>query len=67
MDRPVRDTAADVGAVLKVAAEHAAAYRASLPDRPVRARLGIDDVVAALGGDALPTATPPGEVLERLV
>ena len=44
MDRQARDTAAaDVGALLKVAAEHAAAYRASLPDRPVRARLGIDE------------------------
>jgi glutamate/tyrosine decarboxylase-like PLP-dependent enzyme len=69
MDPAARDTTPtdDVGRLLRAAAEHAAAYRASLPDRPVRARLDIDDVVAALGGDRLPTPAPPGEVLERLV
>lgn len=65
------ETAADeVRSLLGAAAGHAATYRASLARRPVRARLGIDEVAAALGAD-LPgvpaTPTAPADVLEQLV
>jgi glutamate/tyrosine decarboxylase-like PLP-dependent enzyme len=53
--------------LLRTAAGHAAAYRSSLAERPVRGPQGVDEVIAALGGE-LPTApTPPAQVVEQLV
>jgi glutamate/tyrosine decarboxylase-like PLP-dependent enzyme len=59
--------ASDVGAALRAAAEHAASYRASLGERPVRAPRSIDEVVAALGGGLQAAPAPPAEVIEQLV
>ncbi len=57
----------DLTSLLQRAAEHAGAYRRSLPDRPVRARADVDALAEAFGGP-LPTApTPPEQVIEQLV
>ena len=57
----------EYGAVLRAAAGHAAAYRSSLAERPVRGPQGVDEVAAALGGDLPDAPTPPYEVVEQLV
>ena len=53
--------------LLRTAAAHAATYRASLADRPVRGPRSLDDVAAALGGDLPAEPTPPSAVVEQLV
>ena len=53
--------------VLRTAADHAATYRASLAERPVRGPQGVDEVAAALGGELPAAPTPPAEVVEQLV
>jgi len=57
----------DLDPLLRIAAAHAAAYRASLGDRPVRGPQGVDEVAAALGGELPSGPTPPADVVEQLV
>ncbi len=66
-DRVIRAADTDVDALLRAAADHAAAYRASLPGRPVRAEQDVDQVRAALGGPLPAAPTPAGQVIEALV
>ena len=54
-------------ALLRTAAEHAATYRSSLADRPVRGPSGVDDVAAALGGELQGPPIAPADVVEQLV
>lgn len=57
----------DLAALLARAASVAAAYRAELPDRPVRAAVDLDIVRAGFDGPLPRTPTPAAEVVERLV
>jgi glutamate/tyrosine decarboxylase-like PLP-dependent enzyme len=69
-DGSATDSAAatgELGALLRTAAAHAATYRASLADRPVRGPHGIEEVAAALGGDLPAAPAPPADVVEQLV
>jgi glutamate/tyrosine decarboxylase-like PLP-dependent enzyme len=59
--------AADLESLLRTAAAHVTAYRASLAARPVRGPDGVDEVVAALGGDLPAAPTAPADVVEQLV
>lgn len=61
---PVMD---DLTPLLQRAVEHAAAYRRSLPDRPVRPDLDVDAVTAAFAGPLPSAPAPPDQVLEDLV
>jgi glutamate/tyrosine decarboxylase-like PLP-dependent enzyme len=57
----------DLTPLLQRAVEHAAAYRRSLPERPVRAELDVDALADAFAGPLPVTPTPPAQVLEELV
>ncbi|MEV4198281.1 pyridoxal phosphate-dependent decarboxylase family protein [Micromonospora globbae] len=57
----------DLRALLVRAAEHAAAFHASLPDRPVRPQADLDTLRKAFGGPLPSDPTPPDEVLAALV
>jgi len=57
----------DLSALLRRAADHAAAYRASLSERPVRAPSDEDSVRAAFRRELPQGPTPPEKVLEDLV
>ncbi len=57
----------DLSALLQRAAQHAADYRAGLPDRAVPPSADVAAVRAALGGPLPEGPTDPGEVLEQLV
>ncbi len=57
----------DLTSLLSQAAQHAAAFRASLPERPVAARADLAAVRHALGGPLPEQPTPPSDVLEQLV
>ncbi|MGI8683632.1 MAG: aspartate aminotransferase family protein, partial [Acidimicrobiales bacterium] len=52
--------------LLRRAAEVAAEYRASLPERPVAPAVDIDKLRAAFDGPLPAAPTPPAEVLEAL-
>src|SRR4051794_41677146 len=53
----------DLDGLLRTVAAHVAAYRASLPERPVRAEHDVDRVRAALGGP-LPAGPTPAVIAE---
>jgi glutamate/tyrosine decarboxylase-like PLP-dependent enzyme len=57
----------DLGSLLQRAAEVAADYRASLPDRPVQAPGDPDTLLERFGGPLPRTGTPPAQVVEELV
>ena len=57
----------DLGSLLQRAAEVAADYRASLPDRPVQAPCDPDTLLERFGGPLPRTGTPPAQVVEELV
>jgi glutamate/tyrosine decarboxylase-like PLP-dependent enzyme len=57
----------ELARLLQRAASVAAAYRASLPDRPVQAPADPDAVLAAFAGPLPRTPTPPATVLDELV
>ncbi len=56
----------DLADLLHRAVDHAAAYRAGLPERPVGAVGGVEEVRAALGGPLPNGPTPAREVLDVL-
>jgi len=58
---------ADLDGLLQTVAEHVAAYRASLPDRPVNAAHDVDQVRAALGGPLPAGPTAAADVIAQLV
>jgi glutamate/tyrosine decarboxylase-like PLP-dependent enzyme len=57
----------DLSLLLRTAAEHAAYYRADLPDRPVPPQADLRQVVAALGGPLPDRPSDPAVVLAQLV
>jgi glutamate/tyrosine decarboxylase-like PLP-dependent enzyme len=57
----------ELRSLLQRAAEVAADYRASLPDRPVQAPADPDTLLEAFGGPLPRTGTPPAQVVEDLV
>ncbi|HSR23609.1 MAG TPA: aminotransferase class V-fold PLP-dependent enzyme [Candidatus Eisenbacteria bacterium] len=57
----------DLADLLRRAASHAAAYRASLPDRPVGPPADIDALRKAFGGPLPPQPSPPDVVVDELV
>lgn len=57
----------DLAQLLHRAAEVAADYRASLPDRPVQAPADPDALLKAFGGPLPRTGTPPAQVVEELI
>ncbi len=57
----------ELSVLLQRAAGAAAAYRATLPDRPVAAAAGLDALRQAFGGPLPPGPTPPQVVLDELV
>ncbi len=57
----------ELSTLLSRAADAAAAYRASLPDRPVAPHTGIEQLRAAFGGPLGDGPTPPAAVLEQLI
>ncbi|HZM77628.1 MAG TPA: aminotransferase class V-fold PLP-dependent enzyme [Candidatus Limnocylindrales bacterium] len=61
------DLSADLSRLLHQAADHAAAYRASLTERPVRALADEDTVRAAFRRELPQGPTSPEKVLEDLV
>src|SRR5688500_9846180 len=61
-DRPM-----DLRSLLHRAAEAAADYRASLPDRPVQAPAAPDSMLDRFGGPLPRAGTPPEQVVEDLV
>ncbi len=58
---------ADLRELLGRAVEHVAAFRASLPDRPVRPRADLAALREAFGGPLPSGPTPPDEVVTDLV
>src|SRR4051812_15636009 len=52
---------------LQAATDATLAYRASLAERPVAARTGVDELVLALGGPLPNEPTPAAEVVDQLV
>ena len=57
----------ELSVLLQQAAGAAAAYRATLPDRPVAAAAGLDALRQAFGGPLPPGPTHPQVVLDELV
>jgi glutamate/tyrosine decarboxylase-like PLP-dependent enzyme len=57
----------ELRSLLQRAAEVAADYRASLPDRPVQAPTDPDTLLERFGGPLPRTPTPPAQVVEELV
>jgi hypothetical protein len=54
--------------LLRRAAEVAAAFRASLPERRVHPGVGVDELLAAFGDGPVPDAgRAPADVVEELV
>jgi hypothetical protein len=64
--RTAADPSAGTAAALRHAADLAQAHLASLPERPVGARAGYDDVVAALDEPLPERGEDPVAVLDRL-
>src|SRR6478735_1184083 len=56
----------DLTALLHQAADVAARYRATLPDRPVRAERSVDDVAQALGGAIPAQGAASSDVIAQL-
>lgn len=59
--------AADVGALLRRAADHAARFRDAVPERHVGARASVEDLREAFGGPLPAHSTAPDEVLDALI
>jgi glutamate/tyrosine decarboxylase-like PLP-dependent enzyme len=57
----------DLSRLYALAAGHAAAYRASLPERPVAPDVDLDALRSALGGPLPPGPCDPADVLDALV
>ncbi len=57
---------ADRHAALDIAARHARQWLASLPERPVPAQAGVDELAAVFGGELPDAPTDPSEVIETL-
>jgi glutamate/tyrosine decarboxylase-like PLP-dependent enzyme len=57
----------DLAALLQTTVDRVVAYRESLPERPVCAAAGVDDVRAALGGPLPEAPTSPRQVVDELV
>jgi glutamate/tyrosine decarboxylase-like PLP-dependent enzyme len=57
----------ELSRLLRQAADHAAAYRASLAERPVGVPVAPDSLRAAFGGPLPQAPTDPGKVLDELV
>ncbi|MFB4280376.1 MULTISPECIES: pyridoxal phosphate-dependent decarboxylase family protein [unclassified Nonomuraea] len=57
----------ELGHLFRSAAEHAAAYRRSLPDRPVGPPIDLDALIAAFSGPLPSAPTPADRVLADLL
>ena len=57
----------DLAGLLQTTVDRVVAYRESLPERPVCAAAGVDDVRAALGGPLPGAPTSPRQVVDELV
>jgi len=63
----VTDTPTSARDLLLAAAEHACDYLDSVPERPVPARTGTDDLLPAFGGPLPDGPTDPRDVVDTLV